>query len=571
MRRTDADLSTLQHCDVVSQKTNDILTHHPCIVFHYKQSQDRVFPTCISNKTIANVLFSQFQREMARRDSFGGYEEERFKDKVDIKLQCSVCLKVLKDPVQCPNEHYFCRSCIQKSLRENSEACPMCQHHLTEETLTKPPRILMDFLQNLEIRCDHENRGCQEFIKLEFLERHVNSCGYSPTRCTNVGCAEVMNRNEKERHAREQCDFCKIVCDECGEQVISKSSRVHPCFMRKEMDDLARRLNAVQNDMREVKLTQGEMAYLTKEAIERCDLFTGRQNIFVCGGYDGKERLNSVESYSWPENSWTLEPAMKAVRSASSAFVHERQIYVSGGWNGTKATDTIESLNVDDKHLEWMMSPIKMPIKCDGHKMVRYENSVVLTGGRVDADNASDGIYEVDLNAPYNTKLLTQMPEPRSDHGCEIVDNQVIMAGGRTSKYFKDVKNTVYVYDLNNNKCKTLPPLPISISDMATVSYKGNVILIGGVNTKGETLNSVVMYDVKTGKIKMLPDLNHKRAGSAAVITGNVIIVMGGCVYETKTQLNSVECLDLSTNVWRELSPMTTKRSAPAAVLKPIK
>ncbi len=44
---------------------------------------------------------------MARRDSFGGYEEERFKDKVDIKLQCSVCLKVLKDPIQCPNEHYF--------------------------------------------------------------------------------------------------------------------------------------------------------------------------------------------------------------------------------------------------------------------------------------------------------------------------------------------------------------------------------------------------------------------------------------------------------------------------------
>ncbi len=190
---------------------------------------------------------------MARRDSFGGYEEERFKDKVDIKLQCSVCLKVLKDPVQCPNEHYFCRSCIQKSLRENSEACPMCQHHLTEETLTKPPRILIDFLQSLEIRCDHENRGCRELIKLEFLDQHVNSCGYSPTRCTNVGCAEVMNRNEKERHEREQCDFRKIVCDECGEQVIWKSSRVHPCFMRKEMDDIARRLNVVQNDMRDVQ------------------------------------------------------------------------------------------------------------------------------------------------------------------------------------------------------------------------------------------------------------------------------------------------------------------------------
>ena len=510
---------------------------------------------------------------MARRDSFGGYEEERFKDKVDIKLQCSVCLKVLKDPVQCPNEHYFCRSCIQKSLRENSEACPMCQHHLTEETLTKPPRILTELLEGLEIRCDHDNRGCREFIKLEFLDQHVDSCGYSPTCCTNVGCAEVMNRNEKERHEREQCDFRKIVCDECGEQVIWKSSRVHPCFMRKEMDDIVRRLNVVQNDVREVKdevkLTQEEMACITKEATDRSEWFTGRQKIFVCGGFDGATVLNSVESYSWPENSWTLEAAMKEKRSNASTFVHGREIYVSGGGAGTKAFDSIESLNVDEEHLEWRQSRVAMPIKCYGHKMVRYENSAILTGGR-DCDNVLDKIYEISLNPPDKPKLLTQMPQPRCGHGCEIVNNQVMVAGGMTSKYLRDAKNAVYVYDLNNNECKTLPPLPFCVAEMATVSYKGNVVLIGGVNEKGQTLNSVVMYDVKTGKIKMLPCLNHKRAASAAVITGNVIIVMGGYYYETKTRLDSVEYLDLNTNVWRELSPMTTKRGYATAVMKPL-
>jgi N-acetylneuraminic acid mutarotase len=145
-----------------------------------------------------------------------------------------------------------------------------------------------------------------------------------------------------------------------------------------------------------------------------------------------------------------------------------------------------------------------------------------------------------------------------------------VVVGGRTSNFLKHAKNTVYVYDLNNNECKTLPPLPFPITEMASVSYKGNVILIGGVNEKVETLNSVVMYDVKTGKIKMLPCLNHKRAACAAVITGNVIIVMGGYDYQTKTYLNSVECLDLSSNVWRELSAMKAKRSAVTAVIKPI-
>ena len=509
---------------------------------------------------------------MASSDSFGGYEEDRFDHKIDIKLRCSVCLKIFKDPVQCPNEHYFCRSCIQRNLRHNAKTCPVCKHPLTEETFTKPPRILTELLENLMIRCDYENRGCQELTKLEFLDGHVRSCGYSPTRCTNTGCTEVMNRQEKERHERELCQFRKIVCDECGQQVIWKSSRLHPCFMRKEIDDVVRRLDVVQNDMgevkHEVKLTKEEMACITKEATERSEWFIGRQKIFVCGGCYGEINLKSIESYSWPDNSWTLEPAMNENRSAPSAFVHDHEIYVSGGWTGAKCIDTIESLNVDEENLEWKPQ-FKMPIKCNGHKMVCHENNVIQTGGR-DGDNVSDGIYEISLNPPHNTKLLTKMPEPRSSHGCEIIENQVVVAGGTTSKFKKDAKNTVYAYDLNNNKLETLPPLPFPISGMATVSYKGNVILIGGVNEKIQTLNSVVMYHVKTGNIKMLPCLNRKRAACAAVITGNVIVVMGGYVYETETILNSVECLDLNTNVWRELSPMTTKRSRLAAVLKPI-
>ena len=543
---------------------------------------------------------------MARQNSFGGYDEDRFKDKVDIKLQCSVCLKVLKDPVQCPNEHYFCRSCICKSLRENSEACPMCNHPLTEENLTKPPRILRELLQSLEIRCDHENRGCQEFIKLEFLDRHINNCGYSPTPCTNIGCAQVINQNEKERHEREQCEFRKIVCDECGEQVIWKSSRVHPCFMRKEIDELARRLNVVQNDVgavqndvrvvqndvgavqndikhvqndvkevkgevKQVKLTQDEMAYLTKEGTERQNLLTGKQRIFVCGGYDGKNTLNSVESYSWPENSWTLEPAMKEERSSASGFVHDREIYVTGGFNGLQFLDCIEHLNVDEECLEWIKSPAKMQEKCRGHNAILHEDSAIFTGGHTDSDVVLSKIYEIDLNPPHNKKLLSNTAHPTYRHGCEIIDNQVIVVGGTTSQSFTNTKNTVHAYDLNNNECKTLPPLPLAVSGMATVSYKDNVILIGGINEKLKTLNSVIMYNVKTGKVKMLPCLNEKRASSAAVISGNIIIVMGGYVNETKVRLKSVECFDFYTNEWRELSPMTTKRSGLIAVLKPIK
>lgn len=147
------------------------------------------------------------QSEMA----FGGYEENRFENTVGIGLLCPVCYKVLKDPVQCPNEHRFCRSCIQRILSHDAEACPVCRHPLTEKTLMRAPGIVKQLLDNLMILCDYEDRGCQEIIKLKLLDRHVRFCGYSPVRCTNTGCSEVLNRHHKERHERELCLFRKIV------------------------------------------------------------------------------------------------------------------------------------------------------------------------------------------------------------------------------------------------------------------------------------------------------------------------------------------------------------------------
>ena len=45
---------------------------------------------------------------------------------------------------------------------------------------------------------------------------------------------------------------------------------------------------------------------------------------------------------------------------------------------------------------------------------------------------------------------------------------------------------------------KLYPHSKLLITEIATASYKGNVILIGGVNHNGKTLNTVVIYDVKT-------------------------------------------------------------------------
>ena len=117
-----------------------------------------------------------------------GYDEERFVTTLNRNFICLICFNVLKDPVLCPrNQHCFCRGCITKHL-ENAKRCPTCADELTVETLIEAPRMIKDILNELNIRCLYSERGCQEILQLQHLERHEATCGFTPAVCTNQGC-----------------------------------------------------------------------------------------------------------------------------------------------------------------------------------------------------------------------------------------------------------------------------------------------------------------------------------------------------------------------------------------------
>ncbi|CAB4035914.1 E3 ubiquitin- ligase NRDP1 [Paramuricea clavata] len=122
----------------------------------------------------------------------GGYSEDRFQTSVDKNFFCPICTDVLKDPVQCYNQHLFCRACITEHLK-NSQTCPVCMEKLTEEALSKPPRIVTNILDGLMINCEHKERGCVELVELGLLETHISVCEYKPVTCPNERCEAVVN------------------------------------------------------------------------------------------------------------------------------------------------------------------------------------------------------------------------------------------------------------------------------------------------------------------------------------------------------------------------------------------
>ncbi len=184
---------------------------------------------------------------------------------------------------------------------------------------------------------------------------------------------------------------------------------------------------------------------------------------------------------------------------------------------------------VPDLSINWSDFAAKLPARMYGHSGVVYKDSLFVTGGfNEDQRVYSDCIHEVQLQPPYAVKLLSKMPEPRAYHNTLLCDDSILIVGGKKSSNCKDNLSSVLSYDIKKNECQQLPALPYGVSEMATVKWAENVVIIGGADKDGEALNNVMIYNVKTGNSHMLPPMLHKRRGCMAVVIENTIVVLGG-------------------------------------------
>ena len=530
---------------------------------------------------------------MEYRSQKYGYEDERFQNTVSPNFHCSICLNVLKEPKMCRNnEHVFCSACITQHLA-NSSTCPQCMEELTVETLHRAPRVLINCLSELTTSCDYVSRGCCEFIRLGDLQTHVISCGFAPVKCSNNDCDMEVNKRDKIHHETEVCDFRKVKCHDCGEmkkeiegikdqlnQLPEMKDQLNQLPEMKEqlnqlneLPKMKEQISSLKEDMKEVKAMMGEVLRKLNnvEHVTQVPLHINptKEDIVIAGGNTGHRPTSSVEKFSWEKKAWAQLPPMKECRSQASSFVYENQISVAGGRTGSDCTDTIEVLKIDEHPLKWTKSPAKLSFKCDVHKTVVYQDSLIHIGGyNVTERKYSDAIFKVLLTPLYPKKLLYRMQQPRLYHGVEIFNDKILILGGRSSFLSDSSLDSVFVYDVNKNELKAMPSLPRAVWGMSTVRWGDKVVVIGGADKDNQVLSNALMYDSKTGESNVLPSMLHKRRGCSAIITGNVIVVMGG--WNKKDEyLSSVECFTLGGNSWEELPPMIEPRCWATAVVMP--
>src|SRR5205085_2312047 len=56
----------------------------------------------------------------------------KFVEKVEENFQCPCCMEVVHDPVITPCNHNSCMSCLKRSFKAKTFACPTCRYDLGE-------------------------------------------------------------------------------------------------------------------------------------------------------------------------------------------------------------------------------------------------------------------------------------------------------------------------------------------------------------------------------------------------------------------------------------------------------
>ncbi|XP_043562160.1 TNF receptor-associated factor 6 [Chiloscyllium plagiosum] len=150
-----------------------------------------------------------------------GYDVE-FDPPLENKYECPICLMALREAVQTPCGHRFCRGCIVKSIRDAGHKCPVDNEMLTEAQLF-PDNFAKREILSLIVKCP--NKGCYQKMELRHLEEHQEQCEYTFVDCHQ--CDALLWRKELQEHMESDCPKRRVACENCAMLMAFQDKKGH--------------------------------------------------------------------------------------------------------------------------------------------------------------------------------------------------------------------------------------------------------------------------------------------------------------------------------------------------------
>ncbi|XP_035459821.2 kelch-like protein 6 [Scophthalmus maximus] len=180
--------------------------------------------------------------------------------------------------------------------------------------------------------------------------------------------------------------------------------------------------------------------------------------VYVLGGFDGVQRLASVEAYDPFHNRWTQVTPLAEGVSSFAAASFDRWIYVIGGGpNGKLATDKVQRWEPGTDCWE-LQAPIPIETKCTN--AVTFKNCIYIVGGAIHAMYCYSPLSD-------SWSLVTRLGE-RASCAIAACNNKLFITGGRDNK--NQVISTVMCWDVALKVLTEECVLPMGVSHHGSVT-----------------------------------------------------------------------------------------------------
>ena len=295
---------------------------------------------------------------------------------------------------------------------------------------------------------------------------------------------------------------------------------------------------------------------------EHLGMATDGTYAYVVGGRDLSSDKNSgaLERYDPKTDSWAALAAMPAPRGGVGAAVADGRLVVAGGEEPTSVDNSVYAYDIASN--TWSDLP-PLPTGRHGLAVAAVDKTIYAIGGATQASHtASTGVGEALQIPPRRLqpapvwRPMKDAPVARQFTGTAVAGGKMWVLGGLTQDA---ATPAVYGYDPAIDTWTRGPDLPLQLHHLAAVTYRDELVVIGGWAPANGNLSGLVsgkVFALRNGAWVELPPLTHPRVAHAAAVVGDKIVVVGG---QADNQLIApTEVFDGTK--WADAAPIPTPR-----------
>lgn len=296
---------------------------------------------------------------------------------------------------------------------------------------------------------------------------------------------------------------------------------------------------------------------IPKMSMARCShgVIAYENQLYIIGGYDRGECLDMCEVYDPITNTLTKMKSMthRRGRAAVSFSEKEKNLYILGGSDGHQELNSLEYYSMVEKR--WVCKNFEFEIACSNLATAAFENNIYLVGLRSESRkgirHTSCLKYEPNSN---NFTRLSELNQGRSqgalvcasgvnfddENPSDKVDRLFIFGGYDQIRCL----NSCEMYNIETDSW-----IPIASMQEpkrgcgAAVHAESNVIYVVGGTNGSQCLKSVEVYNITSKRWTQGPELNVARANVAIAFIGNILFAVGG--FDGKSFLRTIEYLNI--------------------------